>query len=76
MSWRDPITEVRQAHMRATLAERASQWHLVVQHYHYCFERAEEARDERALRFFAAKLACAYDKMAMPHKATFYRNLC
>ena len=76
MSWRDPIIEVRQAHIRAVVAEHASQWHLMAQHYLYCLERATEADDARAIRFFAAKLSVAYAKMDMPHKATYYRNLC
>jgi hypothetical protein len=76
MSWHQPIIEVRQAHLRATLAEQAGQWHLVAQHYLYCHACASEAGDKRAQRFFAAKLALAYDKMAMFDKASYYRTLC
>jgi hypothetical protein len=76
MSWRQPIIEVRQAHLRATLAEHAGSWHVVAQHYHYCLERAHEAKDERAIRFFASKLSLAYEKMGLPLKADYYRHLC
>lgn len=72
MSFRSPIIDVRQAHLRAALAEEGAQWHVVVQHYLYCFEEARDAADERAVRFFAAKLAAAYQRMGQRHKAAFY----
>lgn len=76
MSWQVPIVEVRQAHLKGALAEHAGQWHLVVQHYLYCLEWAGAAGDERATRFFAAKLCSAYERMAMYRKAEYYRRLC
>ena len=74
MSLRSPIIDVRQAHLRAALAEEGAQWHVVVQHCLYCFEEARGAQDERAVRFFAAKLAAAYQQMGERHKAAFYRT--
>ncbi len=74
MSLRSPIIDVRQAYLRAVLAEEGAQWHLVVQHCLYCFEEAREAQDERAVRFFAAKLVTAYERMKEPYKAAFYRT--
>jgi hypothetical protein len=74
MPWQHPIIEVRQAHLRATLAEHSGHWHVVAQHYHFCFDQAAEARDDRALRFFASKLAVAYRHMGMPEKSTYYHQ--
>ena len=71
---RSPIIDVRYAHLRAVLAEEGAQWHVVVQHCLYCFEEARGAGDERAVRFFAAKLVTAYQQMGERHKAAFYRT--
>ncbi len=70
------LTDVRQAYFRAFAAEHASSWHLAVQSYLYCFEASLQAADERAARFFAAKLSLAYRRMEMAEKAEHYRRLC
>jgi hypothetical protein len=75
-SCRNAIVEVRQAYWRALGAEQTLNWHVAVQHYLYCLERARDAGDERAVRFFAARLSAAYGNMHMRHKATAYRQLC
>lgn len=72
MSWSHPIQSVRFAHMRAANAEAQRHWHVAVQHYLYCFEKAHQAQDARAIRFFAAKLAVAYKAMGMRSKASYY----
>jgi hypothetical protein len=75
MPWHYPLTAVHQAHFRAAAHEQAGAWHLAVQHYLYCLASAEEAGDERAVRFFAAKLERAYRHMNLPAKAAYYRAL-
>lgn len=70
-----PITEVREAHLRAVFAESAARWHVAARDYLYCLEAAQSAQDERAVRFFAAKLVVAYEAMALPHKAARYLEL-
>lgn len=74
MTWLS-ITDVREAHLRALFAERSAHWHLVIKDYLYCLEAAERAQDVRAVRFFADKLASAYDTIGLPHKAAHYREL-
>ncbi len=76
MSWYSSISDVRQAYFRAFAAEHAAKWHLAVQHYLYCLEKANEASDYRAMKFFAAKLSLAYSQMRMLEKAEYYRRLC
>lgn len=76
MSCRSATMEVRQAYWQALGAERALNWHVAVQHYLYCLERARDVEDERAIRFFAARLSVAYGNMHMRHKAAAYRQLC
>jgi hypothetical protein len=70
------LTDVRQACFRAFAAEHADKWHLAVQNYLYCFDASLQAADERAAKFFAAKLSLAYRNMAMADKAEHYRRLC
>lgn len=74
MAWQS-TTEVREAHLRALFAERSAHWHLVVRDYLYCLEAAEGAQDAKAVQFFAAKLASAYETIGLPHKAAYYREL-
>jgi hypothetical protein len=75
MAWRQAIREAREAHLRAVLAEHASDWHLAVKDYLFCLEAAEAAGDVRATRFFAAKLVAAYSAMGFAEKAARYREL-
>lgn len=70
------LLDVRQAYFRAIAAEHAQHWHLAVQGYLYCFEESSVADDERAVKFFAAKLSQAYGKMAMDDKAAYYQRIC
>lgn len=74
MAWQS-LTEVREAHLRALFAERSAHWHLVIKDYLFCLEAAERAQDIRATRFFAAKLASAYEAIGLGHKAAQYREL-
>jgi hypothetical protein len=69
------LTEVRHAHLRARLAERSAEWHLVIKEYLFCLEAAERAQDVRAIRFFALQLSQAYSAIGMLHKAERYREL-
>ena len=73
--WRTSIIEAREAHLRAVLAEHASDWHLVVKEYLFCLEAAQRAGDMRATRFFAAKLATAYSAIGFAEKAARYRDI-
>jgi len=75
MAWHYPITDVREAHLRALLAEKAADWHLVVKDVLFCLQAAQDAEDERAVRFFAAKLATAYEAMGFTEKAAHYHEL-
>lgn len=75
MAWQDEVHEVRHAHVRASYAEYAQEWHLAVKHYLFCFERALDARDDRAIRFFAAKLTQAYQAMGLVRKAGYFRSI-
>jgi hypothetical protein len=70
------LLDVRQTYFRAIAAEHAQRWHLAVQGYLYCFQESSAAADERAVKFFAAKLSQAYGKMAMADKADYYKQLC
>ena len=75
MPWYDPIHDVRQAHIKAARAEDRAEWHLAVQHYLFCLEEATVAGDERAVRFFAARLSLVYRGMGLPFKAGYYAAL-
>lgn len=75
MAWRGNIIGVREAHLRAVLAEVAADWHVAVKEYLLCLEAAEGAGDVRATRFFAAKLVAAYGAMGFSDKAARYREL-
>ena len=75
MDWQADITETREAHLRAVLAEYARDWHLVIRDYLYCLEAAERAGDVRAVGFFAAKLAAAYRATGLGEKARSYGEL-
>lgn len=72
MPWSREVRTVRFAHIRAANAEAQCSWHLAVQHYLYCYDEAQLAQDERAVRFFAAKLALSYSAMGMRAKAEYY----
>ena len=50
MPWSHEVRTVRFAHIRAANAEADRRWHLAVQHYLYCFDEAQQAQDERAVR--------------------------
>lgn len=75
MAWQKGIVAVREAHLRAVLAECAADWPIAVKEYLFCLEAAEGAGDARALRFFAAKLGAAYSAMGFREKADRYREL-
>lgn len=75
MAWQKSIHEVRMAHLRASQAELAREWHMATHHYLYCLEQSHEASDVRAVRFFAKKLSDAYRAMGFPGKASYYRSL-
>ena len=75
MNWHQSIHEVRRAHLRASKAELAREWHMATHHYLYCYEQSRVARDIRAIRFFAAKLSGAYRAMGLASKASYYRSL-
>lgn len=75
MAWQQAIIVAREAHLRAVLAEHASEWHLVVKDYLLCLEAAKAAEDVRATRFFAGKLVAAYSAMGFADKAAHYREL-
>lgn len=75
MTWQHSIQQVRIAHLRASQAELAREWHMATHHYLYCFEQAREAQDGRAVRYFADKLSQAYRAMGFASKASYYRSL-
>lgn len=75
MAWRENIIDVREAHLRAVLAECGADWHLAVKDYLLCLEAAEGVGDVRAMRFFAAKLVSSYSAMGFSDKAARYREL-
>lgn len=75
MRWTYPILDVHEAALRAERAEKRGAWHIVVQQSLYCFERAQNAEDSQAIRFFALKLSSAYLAMEMSEKAVFYKQL-
>ena len=75
MDWQQSINDVRRAHLRASQAELAREWHMATHHYLFCFEQSQVARDMRAVRFFAAKLSGAYRAMGLTSKASYYRSL-
>lgn len=75
MAWQTSIIGAREAHLRAVLAEHASDWHVAIKEYLFCLEAAEGAGDMRATRFFAAKLVSAYSAIGFNEKAARYREL-
>lgn len=75
MAWEHSIVTVREAHLRATLAECAADWHVAVKEYLVCLEAAEHAHDLRATRFFASRLVASYSAMGFADKAARYREL-
>ncbi len=75
MTWQNDIIEAREAHLRAVLAERSNDWHLVIRDYLVCLEAAERAGDGRAVRFFAAKLVTAYRAIGLAEKAHVYGEI-
>lgn len=75
MTWQQSIHEVRRAHLRASQAELAREWHMATHHYLYCYEQSRVARDLRAIRFFAGKLSHSYRAMGLANKASYYRSL-
>lgn len=75
MAWQQSIHDVRMAHLRAGKAELAREWHMATHHYLYCLEQSHQARDDRAVRFFARKLSLAYKAMGFDSKASYYRSL-
>jgi hypothetical protein len=75
MQWRYPIQDVHEASLRAERAEKLGAWHIVAQQCLYCLERAQQAQDHQAIRFFATKLSNAYHAMKLFEKATFYNQL-
>lgn len=75
MAWQQSIHDVRLAHLRATKAELSREWHMATHHYLFCLEQSHQARDARAVRFFAQKLSRAYKAMGFTGKASYYRSL-
>lgn len=75
LSWGRTIIGVREAHLRAIVAEYAADWPIAVKEYLLCLEAAEHAADLRATRFFATKLARAYSAMGFSDKARRYLEL-
>lgn len=75
VTWKSNIVEVRAAHLRASQAELAKEWHMAAHHYLYCLEEAHGASDRRAVRFFASRLAQAYRAMGFIAKANYYRSM-
>jgi hypothetical protein len=75
MAWQTSIIGAREAHLRAVLAEHASDWHVAIKEYLFCLEAAERAGDVRAARFFTARLVSAYSAIGFDEKAARYREI-
>lgn len=75
MCWSQQVQSVRCAHLRAAHAETDRRWHIAVQNYLFCYDEAASAGDERAMRFFAAKLERSYTAMQMRAKAGYWAML-
>ncbi len=75
MHWNYPILDVHEATLQAERAEKQGHWHIVIQQSLYCLERAQQAEDQQAIRFFAMKVSAAYLAVEMTEKAVFYKQL-
>ncbi len=75
MAWYDNIVAVRSAHARALRAEEEGMWHVTVQQYLFCLEQSKLAADDQAVRYFAAQLGRAYNRMGFSSKARYYTQL-